>query len=625
MAAFRFGGRQREEAAVAGMKRGQEAGRRKPGLCGVRRFRPFWHRPFQGQRRCTHPAVARPGARTLLVSLPLVLALFFPGAPGNPAAGSPGLERASLPSGVGDKFGVASSHLKLYGEEEITGELDALAEAGAKWVRCDFAWADLEPARGAWNFSGADAVTAEATSRGLRVLGILGTSPPWANGGKNWNYPPTDLEAWRNYVRTVAGRYKGLVSAWEVWNEENIPQFWMPEPDVDSYLELLAAASREIRSVDPGAKVVMGGMAGLGYDYLDQCLARGAADHVDAVAYHPYAETIGVEGQPEEDLYRPKEPLCRALVDFVRGLVSRYTGKDLEVWITEVGWTTCADSPPGVDEATQAAYLMRTVINYAGTTVDRVFWYSLRDDRTTPWDYYGLLDHAFRAKPAFHYLRTFEKVFGSAGYMEPDAVNVTSGTPSTLEAHCFRRPDGSLALGIWKSDDSPDIATVTVNDLSLQAVFLVDNLNGVRTSLGRASRDGEGRLVVEGLQVGKDPLVLEIEEGEPGPPQPATSLLFAEGYTGEGFEEWLCLFNPDPQKTARAEITYCFGDGSSREQSLEVPPRTRRTLFVNSQAGPGKEVSILLQSDLPLAAERPMYFNYGGKWAGGHVVSGLPP
>ncbi|MDI7252296.1 MAG: hypothetical protein QME89_07025, partial [Actinomycetota bacterium] len=107
--------------------------------------------------------------------------------------------------------------------------------------------------------------------------------------------------------------------------------------------------------------------------------------------------------------------------------------------------------------------------------------------------------------------------------------------------------------------------------------------------------------------------------------QPATSFLFAEGYTGEGFEEWLCLFNPDGQETAQAQITYCFTDGSTQKQVLEVPPRTRRTVFVNSVVGEGKEVSVLLASDRPLAAERPMYFRYGGKWEGGHVAVGLVP
>ncbi|MGQ9537247.1 MAG: GH39 family glycosyl hydrolase, partial [Actinomycetota bacterium] len=437
---------------------------------------------------------------------------------------------------MGSRFGAASSHLKLYPAEDMEKELDALVEAGVGWVRCDFAWADLEPLRGVWNFTGSDAVMAEATSRGIRVLGILGTSPPWANGGNPWNYPPTDLEAWRNYVRTVCARYRGSISAWEIWNEENIPQFWMPEPDVGRYMELLAAASREIRDVDPGARVVMGGMAGLGYDYLNQCLAGGAADYVDAIAYHPYAETIGAAGQPEEDLFRPKEPLCRALVDFLRWLISLYSDRDLEIWITEVGWTTCTDSPPGVDEATQAAYLLRTMINYADTAVDRVIWYSLRDDLTNPWDRYGLLDHDFGAKPAFRYFRTFQQVFGTAISTDPEAVSVTCGDQSSLETHGFRRPDGSLSLGIWKSDDAEDMASVIVNDATLQAAFVVRNLSGERSPLEGAIRDAEGRLLIRGLRLGKEPLLLELEKGKPAPqPQPSTSFLFAEGYTGPGF------------------------------------------------------------------------------------------
>ena len=233
-----------------------------------------------------------------------------------PASGvADSLHPSVLNQSVGDRFGVASSHLKLWDAATMERELDAAAGAGIGWVRCDFAWSDLEPVEDDWNFTGSDMAVAKAEEHGVEILGILAASPPWANGGNAWNYPPTDLEAWSDYVRTVCLRYKGKVTAWEVWNEENIHQFWMPEPNSAEFVQLLQLASVEIRTADPDATIVMGGVAGLGSDYLNECLAAGAADYIDAIAYHPYAETIGVEGQPEEDKYRPKEELCRILAD----------------------------------------------------------------------------------------------------------------------------------------------------------------------------------------------------------------------------------------------------------------------------------------------------------------------
>lgn len=96
---------------------------------------------------------------------------------------------------------------------------------------------------------------------------------------------------------------------------------------------------------------------------------------------------------------------------------------------------------------------------------------------------------------------------------------------------------------------------------------------------------------------------------------------FAEGYTGDGFHEWLCIGNPE-KDPARASITYLFADGGTRGGEITVPPNSRATVNVNSEAGEGEDVSIVVESDSPIVAERPMYFNCQGRWAGGHDTVG---
>ena len=49
---------------------------------------------------------------------------------------------------------------------------------------------------------------------------------------------------------------------------------------------------------------------------------------------------------------------------------------------------------------------------------------------------------------------------------------------------------------------------------------------------------------------------------------------FAEGYTGEDFQEYLCLGNPQ-EEAAEVFITYMFGDGTTTEQIIQVPPSSR--------------------------------------------------
>ncbi|MEW6552718.1 MAG: N-acetylmuramoyl-L-alanine amidase [Actinomycetota bacterium] len=106
-----------------------------------------------------------------------------------------------------------------------------------------------------------------------------------------------------------------------------------------------------------------------------------------------------------------------------------------------------------------------------------------------------------------------------------------------------------------------------------------------------------------------------------GANQPSTAWYFAEGYTGPGFEEYLCLLNPG-QQPANVTIEYLSHGGLLHQEQKVVQPSRRDTVFVNDVVGPDREVSLRVTSDQPVVAERPIYFLYHGSWAGGHVSSG---
>jgi len=98
---------------------------------------------------------------------------------------------------------------------------------------------------------------------------------------------------------------------------------------------------------------------------------------------------------------------------------------------------------------------------------------------------------------------------------------------------------------------------------------------------------------------------------------------FAEGTTRQGFEEWLCLANPnDNDIKVQAEYILAQGQGENIEREYVIPPKQRLTVSVNQEIGQGKDVSVKLSSTSPFIAERPVYFNYNGWCDGGHVVIG---
>ncbi len=107
-----------------------------------------------------------------------------------------------------------------------------------------------------------------------------------------------------------------------------------------------------------------------------------------------------------------------------------------------------------------------------------------------------------------------------------------------------------------------------------------------------------------------------------GAPELAKKWLFAEGYTGGLFDSWLVLANPQ-QTDSPAKLTFMLPSGATREFNIVVPARGRATVHVDELPGMGNtEFSAQVDSDLPVVAERAMYFSYGGK-QGGHDASGV--
>lgn len=85
----------------------------------------------------------------------------------------------------------------------------------------------------------------------------------------------------------------------------------------------------------------------------------------------------------------------------------------------------------------------------------------------------------------------------------------------------------------------------------------------------------------------------------------------AEGYTGSGFQEYLCLGNAGTAPVT-VKTTYLYRDGTSKEETRNVAGNSRVTINVNQAAGADREVSMDCEADAPFLAERPMYFSYPG-------------
>ena len=92
-----------------------------------------------------------------------------------------------------------------------------------------------------------------------------------------------------------------------------------------------------------------------------------------------------------------------------------------------------------------------------------------------------------------------------------------------------------------------------------------------------------------------------------GTPTPDTTWYLPEGYTAQGFEEWVLIENPGDD-ARKVTLTFMEPSGKNTVKSYTVPPRSRFTVGVDDIL-PSAEVSTRVAADGPIIVERAMYFN----------------
>ncbi|HEX9370721.1 MAG TPA: DUF5719 family protein, partial [Roseiflexaceae bacterium] len=109
----------------------------------------------------------------------------------------------------------------------------------------------------------------------------------------------------------------------------------------------------------------------------------------------------------------------------------------------------------------------------------------------------------------------------------------------------------------------------------------------------------------------------------PGVRQPSRVWYFAEGSTEGDRKTYLVLFNPQNDQVS-ATITYMKGNGTTAEQSVEIPAY-QRTVVMVGDALPGAAFGARVIASQPIVAERTMIFGPGsGANTGGfHTAPGV--
>jgi hypothetical protein len=270
----------------------------------------------------------------LVLAVALVAALIYVlsrsgGGPG-PPPGAGGLPRAARSVQFGADVGVIFQ--SRYPPATVDRALTSAARAGLGLARVAPLWELTERvapqgARHSYDWRYDDFIARELAGHGLRWVAVLAFAPAWASVEPGvLHAAPRRPAEYAAYAAAVARRYHGLIAAFEVWNEENLPSFWRPAPDPVAYARLYAAARMAIHSADPGVPVLVGGLAGGHRSFLTRLLRqpelRGL---VDGVAIHAYAASPA--------------GMVRQVRGYRRRLDALGFGR-VPLYVTEYGWSS---------------------------------------------------------------------------------------------------------------------------------------------------------------------------------------------------------------------------------------------------------------------------------------------
>ncbi|HEX8647057.1 MAG TPA: hypothetical protein VF715_09145 [Thermoleophilaceae bacterium] len=264
-----------------------------------------------------------------------------------------------------------------------------MAASGVESARVLFMWeAAQRRKQDPISFAYSDVLVEEAARHGIDLLPIVMYAPAWARLANHPASAPRDNGDYTRYLRALVRRYgpsgsfwrthpdvpRRPVRAWQIWNEPHLEwQFHPAAGWAERYGALLRASHRAVKSVDPGARIVLGGIVNDAWRTIEKLYRRGHIHGAfDVAALHAYA------GDPDDFV----EVLRR-----FRAALDASGGRKRPIYITEAG----ASASAGVLDAPDQSYFqvtheeMRRLVPAAfkrlarvaaANRLERVYWYT---------------------------------------------------------------------------------------------------------------------------------------------------------------------------------------------------------------------------------------------------------
>jgi len=382
--------------------------------------------------------------RRLLPALVLATAALAPAA----AQAAPTGVNVSYLSNNGDPYVVHPGNLP--GDPSDTARTWAdLEQSGARLVRSFAHWTALRGPTRQIEMDKFRSFTAKANARGMKVLLTV-------TGDRGTMATPADYAA---VARDLATELRGRDIAYEVWNEEDDTTFWLNGPQPAAYAALLREAYPAFKAGDPNATVLVGGLVGNDFEFLERLYDNGAKGFFDGVGVH--TDTACLTADPTEYYREPSGRIGRYSFTGYREVRATMLahGDDKPIWMTELGWSSstgmcsfgdrAGTKPIGVTPEQQADFLTKAYGCMAGDPyVVQAAWFNLHD--ITPEPNLGLIRRDFTRKPAY---AAFQRAAAATpipcgGTMDSGAPQITVNSPTDGQRYV-----SSLPIDVTATDE----------------------------------------------------------------------------------------------------------------------------------------------------------------------------
>ena len=254
-------------------------------------------------------------------------------------------------------FNLRQNELRISFQESF----EHLNKFNVDWLRTDFPMGyNYEP-----DFKFADKIVSECQRRRIKLLFVLGS-------GMSCNMVKTpeneqDANKFVRLVSKIAKRYKGKVSAYEIWNEPNLSYFW--KGSLKDFIELLKRTSFAMKKE---TNSFLGFTLAYYHNfnkYFEKFDSKETLANIDFFAIHSYPGSL----EPGDHRVMKKR------ISDIRRILKK-KNCDIQIWVTEIGFVAFNSPNLSFHNPKNQTRIFRGACKiFKRNKISVVTWYRMRD------------------------------------------------------------------------------------------------------------------------------------------------------------------------------------------------------------------------------------------------------